>query len=133
VTVIDSSALTCFLLHEEGWARVQELLSRDPISVDLLRIECSNAILRARRDGRIPSPEAEAALRDLLAIAGYGVPLTPSEDLLPEAWKIGCEDRLSIYDALFLALAKVSGRPIATNDRKQKEAAVARGIEVESF
>lgn len=125
--------MTCFLLREDGWKRVQALLAGDPISVDLLRIECTNALLRARREGRIPISEADAAFNDLMAIAGYNIPLTPSEDLLARAWEIGSEDRLSIYDSLFLALAIITGRPIATNDRKQKDSAVTRGIEVESF
>lgn len=45
----------------------------------------------------------------------------PSHDLLDEAFEIATEDRLTIYDSLFVAACEKTNAPLFTADRKLYE------------
>lgn len=44
--VIDSSILAKFILREEGWERIRDVISRKPYTLELAMEEVANAIWR---------------------------------------------------------------------------------------
>lgn len=127
---IDSSALVAYLLEEGGSEAIREMLAEGVESAPLIVKESSNAVLEARRQKRLSLPECERALKAILALSETNIKLVPQEDLIPEAFKIAMENDLTIYDSIYIALAKRSGNALASRDRKQIEVAARVGVKV---
>jgi Predicted nucleic acid-binding protein, contains PIN domain len=47
---------------------------------------------------------------------------------LIEAFKISIRNKITIYDSLFIALAKLNNLELVTSDRKQYEIAMKEGV-----
>ena len=131
--VIDASTLAKYVLREEGWESVSELLwrSRPLVSVDHVLKEVGNAIWKyARLRGRIDAETALELYRKLLRLAETGViRLEPETRYLPRALEIALSHGVTLYDALYIALAEEQGE-LLTSDARQAEAAAALGIRV---
>jgi predicted nucleic acid-binding protein len=80
------------------------------------RYELANAVARAARLGRISTEDAVAAVRDFteLGIADE----TDADDRLMAAASLADRFRVSLYDALYLALADESNVRLVTADRQ---------------
>lgn len=93
----------------------------------LLDVELLHTLRRLVRLKTIDLPRA-ARLRDdfsRLAIVRY-----PHEPLADEAWAL--RDRMSAYDAVFVALSRLLEVPLVTCDAKLKSAA-PRGTKIELY
>ena len=118
--VVDSSvAFKWFARHEDGSEAAVALLlehragSTTLIAPALLSLEIANA-LKCSGVGAAGVRHAMHALADAdLLIA----PLDPS--LIGQAAEVAEADGLTIYDALFVALAKRLDAPLVTADRRQ--------------
>jgi predicted nucleic acid-binding protein len=130
VTVVDASSLTAFVLREEGWERVEEVLRESPESVELLPVETTNAVLSARRQKRLDPSEALGALRTVRDLTEHALSLTPHGPLVEASWQIASEEDLTVYDAIYLALARQRRRALASRDLAQLRAARHLGIRV---
>jgi predicted nucleic acid-binding protein len=64
---------------------------------------------------RFPEAEWQAALQDLEALQ---IPVENPHGLLFEAWQIARSYGRSVYDGLYVALAKIEGCDLVTGDRK---------------
>jgi len=130
VIVIDASALVAYLLREEGFECIRDLLhSSRTLSPDLAAKEAANAILVALRRGRISRSQASRVFSALKLILAGVVEVYPELELLEEAYSIALATSLTIYDSLYIALARrVRGR-LATRDRRQYEAAKRLGVD----
>ena len=130
--VIDASALAAYLLREEGFEEIREYLRRGVISVGLALKEVSNAVLTAWRRGRISTEHAEAALKALFILLGANVVVESyaQDRLLAEAFGIAMRHRITIYDALYIALAKERRASLLTRDGRQRDAAERDGVSV---
>jgi len=51
------------------------------------------------------------------------------DKLLDEAFSIAVRRKTTIYDSIFIALAKRKGFPLLTSDKKQAEAAEEEGVQ----
>jgi predicted nucleic acid-binding protein len=130
ITVLDASAVVEILLRTAAAApHTSKLLARDAAchAPHLLDVEVAQVLRRLCAAGEIEEQRANDALIDLgdLPLERY-----PHELLLPRAWELG--RNLTIYDAVYVALAELLEAPLLTRDRRLA-VAPGHGAEVELF
>ncbi len=81
----------------------------------IFAVEWANAINVAILRGRFPENEWQEALRDLEALR---IPVKNPPEIVFEAWQIARSYGRSVYDGLYVALAKLTGCELVTGDRK---------------
>lgn len=116
--VIDASAVVDLLLHNSVGARVAEQLTGHVLlAPELLDAEVLAALKGLERGRVLTSGRAAQAVEDLtrLPVDRWSLPL-----LVPGAWAL--RDRLSAYDAFYLALARATGAPVLTADARWSRA-----------
>lgn len=112
--VLDASAAVELLLGTQRGAAVEARIF-DPAETlhapELLDVEVAQVLRRYERARLIDAARAEAALRDLadLPLERYAHAL-----LLPRAWEL--RENLTIYDAVYVALAELLAAPLLTGD-----------------
>jgi predicted nucleic acid-binding protein len=108
---------------------LDRLTSAEAIVPEIWRIEVASALLAAERRKRITAAGVSSSLRLLFSlniqVDDAGLP-TGLQDLI----SLARSHRLSIYDAVFLALAMREGVPLATLDRALAHAALRAGVSV---
>jgi len=113
--ICDSSALTALLLDSgpDGQWVAAFVHDAELGAPTLLGYETAN-IIRRHEHARLISPDQAAqAHADLLDLA---IEHWPHELLALRAWEL--RKNLSIYDASYVALAELTGAPLATLDRR---------------
>lgn len=126
---VDASALSAFLLKEPGWKRLATYLA-DAVSVDHIVKEVANAIWKACVVRKIISETDAVRLYGLLdSMINVNIVIEPEEDYIEEALRMALEHRITVYDAIYLALAKEKNVPLLTLDEKQAQTARKLGIE----
>jgi len=130
--IIDPSALVAYLLEESGFEKTRDLLAEGVDGPALLLTESSNAVLEASKSKRIDRSDADKAIGVLLDLRGSNIRVHDEADLLESAFAIAADHGLTMYDAVYLALAVKVGGGLASKDRKQIETAKALGIEIVS-
>nr|BAJ49188.1 conserved hypothetical protein [Candidatus Caldarchaeum subterraneum] len=123
--VIDSSILASFILKEPGWEKIKELML-DAVTVDLAVKEVFNALLIACQTGRITFEDARKKAEALEKLITVNVKTFGQEDILIESFAY--KEKLTIYDSLFIVLARKLKLPLATKDRRQHEVALLAGV-----
>lgn len=104
--VIDSSILAKFILREEGWERIRDVISRKPYTLELAMEEVVNVIWRRiTLLADISIEKAFILLSDLLEMKKTLLIVEPQDHYLNQALKIAVENKISIYDVLFIAQA----------------------------
>jgi predicted nucleic acid-binding protein len=121
--IIDASVLSAFLLKEEGWKEIGELLVNGTCATELVITESCNSVLTALRRSRINEQEAEETIRSLVSFTNTNVKIFSQEEAIQDAFKLAKESGLTIYDAIYIALAKKTGATLASRDPRQIEAA----------
>ncbi len=113
--ICDSSALVALLLDSGPDGQWASAFVRDAGlgAPTLLGYETANIIRRHELAGLISSDQAAQAHADLLDLA---IEHWPHELLAMRAWEL--RKNLSVYDASYVALAELTGAPLATLDRK---------------
>ena len=128
--VIDASALVKYLLHEEGWTNVRTLFDQaiegsfELHSVDLVLKEVGSALQRYVSSGS--SREVTSKIYHQLlsqTIISYH---RQDASILGGAFDLALQNELSIYDAVYLVLARNLRAELVTSDGRQ--AAVAKAI-----
>jgi predicted nucleic acid-binding protein len=89
------------------------LAGRSAVAPHHVDAEVASALRGLVRRGDMPDDRARLALRRLAAAAIERFELAP---LLLEAWPL--RENLSVYDALYVALARRLGCPLLTADRR---------------
>ncbi|MEM3678055.1 MAG: type II toxin-antitoxin system VapC family toxin [Candidatus Bathyarchaeia archaeon] len=125
---IDASALLKFILREEGWRDVAEHLEEGTTSIDLVIKESINAVLRRTWRGQQSLEEASTMLDILRELYPKAIKVEDEDEYLEEATLIASNQKITIYDALYIALAKRRGIPLLTSDQRQAEAAEKEGV-----
>ena len=119
--VVDASAVCELLLRRPAERRLVELVLADGASVhapDLMSVEVLHVIRRMARNNAIAGERAEEMRHDL---ADLPIHRYPSRPLLDRVWAL--RDNLTVYDALYLALAEALDATLVTADR-----ALARAV-----
>jgi predicted nucleic acid-binding protein len=89
---------------------------------DLFWCEIGNIFWKAVRIGRMSRSSAEEALANL---AKQRFPTSSSAPLLEDAFAIASDFERSVYDAIYVALAVSTNRPLVTADERLANALAA--------
>lgn len=99
--VIDSSSLVKFFSKEKGWERVAEVITEGVLTLDLSIKEIANAFWKKVNKGEMKEDLAIKILSDL--IKGEAISMANQDDYLVEAFRVANRNKITIYDALFIA------------------------------
>jgi predicted nucleic acid-binding protein len=130
--VIDSSALAKFLLKEEGWDRVREIIIKRPYTLELAVKEVANAIWRRvslLKD--ISIEKAITLLNDLLELKKRLLIIEPQDIYMKQAFEIAVKEKITVYDALFMAQAFMKQATLISSDKEQCE--IAEKLDIKTF
>jgi predicted nucleic acid-binding protein len=131
--VIDSSIALTWCFEDEATPETDALFERvrdgGAIVPGLWHLELGNVLLQAERRGRIGGPDVAARL-DLIA----ELPISVDQETTIRAWRetlaLARSERLTVYDATYLELARRRHLPLWTLDGELALAAVRRGVAV---
>lgn len=129
VIVLDASAVLEVLLQTpRGRELAKRVLTRDehPAAPHLLDVEVAQVLRRYAAGGEMDERRAREAMDDLadMPIERYAHGL-----LLPRAWEL--RGNLTIYDAVYVALAELLGATLVTCDRRlAKSGRIAAKVEL---
>ena len=127
--VVDASALSAFILREEGWEELARYMVRS-LSVDHVVKEVANTIWKASCVRKMLTvDEALKAFKILLMIVRKNVILYPELKYLSKAIDISLKYSITIYDSLYVAQAVMENKPLLTLDEKQRKVAKELGVE----
>ncbi len=128
--VIDASILAAFILKEEGWERLAKFLVRS-ITPSLAIGEVANAVWKQVALRNVMNlTEARQALKILKSMLDVNIAVYESRDVIEEAFDIAVRRKITVYDAIYIALARKTGSALVTLDQKQAEAATSEGVNV---
>lgn len=128
--VLDATVVIQHLIREANTPAADALFDRLGASTQLhvpafCFVECANVLWKRVRFHGLPAATAATLLSNLLALP---LAISPSTTLLPAALALGIHHTLSVYDALYIALAQERGCPLVTEDRRQADVARALGV-----
>jgi predicted nucleic acid-binding protein len=130
--VPDASATLPWRFEDEATPWTEALLDRIQGGEEVLvpahwPLEVANALLVARRGGRVTAEQIDEFIGDLAALP---IRLEPPSG--PAQWPVilalAEQPRLTAYDAAYLELARRTGLPLATLDDDLRKAARAEGV-----
>lgn len=126
--VVDASVVVAWLFDDENEPRADRVLDRlveeGALAPQLWHLETRNALLTAARHGRISMRGIKERLDAL-----KGLPIrTDADPDLEAAFDLARTHGLTIYDALYLELAKREGAELATLDGVLGRAALAEDV-----
>jgi predicted nucleic acid-binding protein len=109
IGVVDTSALIRLFVPDgpvpvglEAFLREVETGRSRALAPELLVAETANVVLKKQRLGELNFEESRSLLRDMVSMP---IELLPHLPLAQDAYNLALEHELSVYDALFLALA----------------------------
>ena len=131
--VLDSSVTLAWIYRGETTAAVGEVFTKvisDGAWVSSLwRLEVANVLEMGVRRGRHTAEFRDITLTDLALI-----PIATDGETERQAWgatlQLASRNRLTVYDATYLELAKRRALPLATLDEDLRTAAEAEGVEL---
>ena len=126
--VVDASVVMAWLFDDEDEPRADRVLESvvedGALVPHLWHMETRNTLLIAERRGRLSGGGIEERLDAL-----KGLPIrTDERPDLQSAFDLARAHTLSLYDAVYLELAKREGAGLATLDGALDQAAVAEGV-----
>ena len=125
--VIDASVVIKWFVPEIHSDRARRLLdaSHHYLSPDLLFAEVGNVIWKKVRRGELTAPEGQQLAVD---ISGIAVDTVASRDLIVDAHALATTTGLTVYDAMYLALAVRLETDLITADDKLSRTVAAHPI-----
>ncbi|BDB99903.1 type II toxin-antitoxin system VapC family toxin [Saccharolobus caldissimus] len=124
--VIDSSSLVKFFSKEKGWEKVAEIISEGVITLDLSIKEVANSLWKKILLGEMKEDVVIKILSDLLK--REALLIVSQDEYLIETFKITNRNKITVYNSLFIALAKSNNLELVTSDKKQYEIAIKEGV-----
>jgi len=128
VRAIDSSSLVKFFSKEPGWRDVRELILEGVVTLDLAVKEVANALWKKVLREEMKAQDAGKIITDL--IEGDVIKLADQRNHIQKAFEIALNNKITVYDSLFIALAKKLHTELITSDSRQAEAAEKEGVRV---
>jgi len=116
VIVVDASTVLEALLRTPAGTAVEERLFRTGETLHaphLIDLEIAQVLRRHARRGWLTANHCRMVLD---AMAEFPLARYPHAALLPRAWAL--RDKLTAYDAAYVALAETLGAPLLTRDRR---------------
>ena len=124
--VIDSSVLVKYFSREDGWEIARKFIIDGGITLDLALKELGNALWKKSIKKEIEPETIIQILRDI--INEKPIIIEPETRYLLEALKYAIKNKITIYDSLFIVLAKNKKLELVTAVRRQAETAKKSGI-----
>lgn len=119
--VLDSSIYASIIVKDEFCEACKELVRQRSATLDLSFAESANVIWKhIYQLKRIPSEEADMRAGMLVKLIKYSK-IYPSSDFLPDATAIAVKYGITVYDSLFITLAKTLDVKLATTDEKLRK------------
>lgn len=117
IVIVDASVAAMWFLPEQHSENAALLLipEYDLVAPDLIHLEVGSALLKAVRRDEVPITDSVEVLSALLPAT---LRTLPSADHIETAFEIARGHGGSIYDALYIALARTLGAPLITADRR---------------
>ncbi len=128
--VIDSSILVMYFSKEPGWESAERILLDEIVTLDLAVKEVANALWKKVIRGEMSLENAVSIVEDL---ASGVIPLYRQEQFLSEALRIAARNHITVYDSLFIVLARDLEAVLVTLDKRQAEVANREGVETEAL
>ncbi len=127
--MLDASAVLVLMLDDEPEGPVTPLIeafsSSDPIVPMLWDCEVANALMAARRRGRISASDVTRSLQSVSSMGCTRDTQVIDPSVLASA---AAEHDVTAYDAAYLLLAIRRGAPLATVDLRLARAAATAGV-----
>ena len=124
--MVDASTALKWVLEEEGSAAALELLEKDVLHApDFMLLEVANVLWSKARRGVLSRTDADAAFQALSAVP---IVLTPLAELTRPARSLAFALDLTVYDAVYAALAQQLDCPLATADKALARAMTAAAL-----
>jgi predicted nucleic acid-binding protein len=130
VIVVDASAVIAFFLREKCWEGLRPYM-KETISIDHIIKEFYNAVWKATY--LLKTLDHKSAYNVIKLFNIYlekNIIIEPETKYIDKAFSIALEKGISIYDALYIALAISKKMPLLTLDEKQKNAALELSAKV---
>ena len=126
--VVDASVLAAFTRKEPGWERLAGVVKMC-VTVDLAVKEVLNTIWRDYYVRRTISLDTAMRLQQVLSsMTGINILVEPEDKYVLRAFEIALKTGITVYDALYIALAVEKNTPLVTLDEKQAKAAETLGV-----
>jgi len=130
--VLDCSVTMAWCFDDEASdyadAVLRKLETEDVLVPTLWHLEVLNVLLVAERRGRITTQQRHDFLQLLSQLVNLDTDLPTTSISDTAVLELALQFNLSIYDAVYLALAITQKVPLATQDKKLKAAAQACGL-----
>jgi len=120
VIVIDASALAKVVLQEPGWEEVP--MEPHVATLDYALVEGMNAIWKAVRRGELTAEQGKVKVA-VLKTLGRSITLFEALNFFERGLEIALKENVTIYDALYIALAEALKTELLTADERQYYAA----------
>ncbi len=130
--VIDASTLSKYVLKEKGWDSIEEYLLLGH-SLELVQLETTNAIWKNYYLNRISKDDAIKKFQALQLLCEDVLILQSSAEYLDEAFKFSVQEKVPIYDMLYIMLALEEKANLLTSDENQAKLAKKLKIKVIKF
>jgi predicted nucleic acid-binding protein len=115
--VLDTSVVVKWFLDEEG-SEAARFLQTQEIEISaphFLLVEVANVLWKHVRKGKL---EAVTGSRILVALGEVPIQWHEDSGLFLEAYRLANQTGRTVYDCLYLTLARAAGCPLITADRK---------------
>ena len=125
IYVIDTSALVKYVLPAEYDDNLERIISLHQesgiqlVAPDFILVECANVLWKVAR--RVDTP-GEDVMERLDRLRRINIRLVSQTDLLDDALRIALNIEITVYDALYCALARRENAEIITEDRRLRNA-----------
>jgi predicted nucleic acid-binding protein len=125
--VIDANIGLSTLLPEPDTAKALQLAAdfrsgiHELLAPNLYLLEVGNTLVQAARSGKIPQGGLPVMFADLIRTLPV---IHQSTSLFPRAYAIASAIRVTVYDAVYLALSEREGCPLVSNDVRLANAAL---------
>ena len=123
--VVDASVVAAWFFSDEAddltISSTEMVLRESAVAPPIFPVEVANALLSARRKGRIPKNDFDGAFEKLKQLP---IMIESREFDLERELALSLQYNLSMYDAMYLALAERRRIPLLTRDNRLHSAAV---------
>ena len=127
--VIDASILSKYLLQEPDWEKVKPYIMKG-LSLDFVLIEVTNAIWKDNYIHKKKVKDAFDKFNALKILFDGVLVIHESKHLMEESFKIAIQERVPIYDILYIVLSLAENLQLLTSDIKQAKIATKYNVDV---
>lgn len=119
--VLDTSALMALFVEGSHTPKADKILKEaienkaEVLVPDLAYVECANVMWKYVRKGLCAEDRAREVLRKVVELPLSSV---PTRALLEEAFQEATRLGITAYDAVYVVLAKKTGAPLVTGDKR---------------